>query len=347
MTDTEPDLYEIQLANLEETSNTCKECAEKMHGAFSTWLNFVSELHVCCQDTTSQAEADFQTFESKEKANEVLRDQQEKLVTKAEETMKKFETQMTEQNTKYKDLMNKYPTGNDLLKQQLTMLAAETGAQILQIGITAAACSASPMAAIGLAGKAASDVKDTVKSSQGIAEAVKKDDTAAPTGESPVVLDPALTRCEPVKNSVNQLKSLLKGGAGGAVDWDFLTGGGSAKGDGTTDKAEPAVNGETASKGPAEEAQPTSDVKTEGTEQAPNTTKVEVKAAPAESATKDKLQLTTIVILLQSEKDGLEAAADEKVSDVGKQLLPLLVSVLDVSSAPAVASLQSFNPNLV
>ena len=55
-----------------------------MHGDFATWLNFVIELHVCCQDTSGQAEADFRTFESEEKANDILHQQQEKLVTEAE-----------------------------------------------------------------------------------------------------------------------------------------------------------------------------------------------------------------------------------------------------------------------
>lgn len=158
-TDAEPELSEIQLSNLVETSNTCKGCAEKTHGDFATWLNFVTELHVCCQDTSGQAEADFRTFESKEKANEILRQQQEKLVTEAEKTMRMFETQMTVHDDKYKDLMNKYPTGNDLLKQQLTMLAAETSAQVLQIGVTAAACLVSPMAALVLSKKGISDIK--------------------------------------------------------------------------------------------------------------------------------------------------------------------------------------------
>ncbi|KAL9603545.1 MAG: hypothetical protein Q9219_001047 [cf. Caloplaca sp. 3 TL-2023] len=299
-TNTEAELYEIQLSNLEETSNTCKECAEKMHLDFATWLNFVSELHVSCQDTSSQSEADFRTFESKEKANEILRQQQEKLVGKAEATMKTFETQMTEQSAKYKDLMNKYPTGNDLLKQQLTMLAAETGAQLLQIGVTAAACSASPMAALGLAGKAAGDIKDTVKSSSAIADATKKDDTPAPTGESPVVIDPALARCEPVKNAVNHLKQLLRGGVGGTVDWDFMTDGGNAKTKGSSEKAQTATDGDTAPRDPAEAAGSGGDRKNEDS---------------------------------TTEKEGLDGAADEKSSDVGKQLLVVLESAISVSKA--------------
>ena len=332
-TDTEPELYEIQLSNLEETSNTCKECAEKMHGDFTTWLNFVSELHVCCQDTSGQAEADFRTFESKEKANDILRQQQGELVKRAEHTMQNFETQMTEQHDKYKDLMNKYPTGNDLLKQQLTMLAAETGAQVLQIGITAAACSVSPMAALGLAGKGISDTKDTVKSSQAIADATKKDDSSTPTGESPVVIDPALTRCESVKYAINQLKQLLKCGPGGTVDWEFLTGGGSTKADGAPGKAETATNGETTQKDPAEASQSGAEVKKEDSTEVQSKKEVPVNGSPASSANGEKLQLDTIAILLKTENEGLGGAADEKSSEVGKQLLVVLESTISVGPA--------------
>lgn len=65
------------------------------------------------------------------------------------------------------------------------MLAAETNAQLLQIGVTAAACLVSPMAAFVLSKKGISDKKDTVESSQAIADATKKDDALPPTGESP------------------------------------------------------------------------------------------------------------------------------------------------------------------
>lgn len=90
--------------------------------------------------------------------------------------------------------------------------------QLLQIGVTAAACLVSPMTTVVLSRKGISDKKDTVESSQAIAGATKKDDALPPTGESPVVVDPALTRCEPVRNAIYHLKQLLKCGPGGTVD---------------------------------------------------------------------------------------------------------------------------------
>ena len=111
------------------------------------------------------------------------------------------------------------------------------------------------MAAFVLSKKGISDKKDTIESSQAIADATKKDDALPPTGESPVVVDPALTRCEPVKNAINHLKQLLKCGPGGTIVWVFLTGGGSAKADSAPWKAKTATNGETTQKDPAEVSQ--------------------------------------------------------------------------------------------
>ena len=319
-----------------------------MHTDFANWLHFVSELHVACQDTSSQAEADFRTFESKEKANDIILKQQEKMVSKSEETMKTFEKQMTEQTEKYKDLMNKYPTGNDFLKQQLTMLAADTAAQIITIGVTAAACSASPMAALGLAGKAAGDIKDSVKSSQtnGTSSSTNTD-SATTTGESAAVVDPALTRCEPVKNAVTQLKQLLKSGPAGAVDWDFIVGGSGAAKDGTakktdmtatadsadkkTESAAAADGATSADKATTSEAIPppkkTDDAKFDKDKHVNGTTKTS-----SSSTNEHQLPLETIGILLQTEKDGMEGSSEEKESAVGKQLLVVLSNVLTVNS---------------
>lgn len=254
-------------------------------------------------------------------------------MTDAEKTMRMFETQMTVHNDKYNDLMNKYPTGNDLLKQQLVMLAAETSAQVLQIGVTAAACLVNPMTALILSKKGISDKKDTVESSQVIADATKKDDALPPTGESPVVVDPALTRCEPVKNAINHLKQLLKCGPGGTVDWEFLISGGSAKADSAPGKAETATNGETTQKDPAEVSQSGAEAKNEDSTEAHSELKAQVNGAPANSANEDKLLLGTVEILLDTEDKGLKGAAEEKNSDVGKELLVVLESTISVGLA--------------
>lgn len=122
---------------------------------------------------------------------------------------------------------------------------------------------------------------------------------------------PALTRCEPVKNAINHLKQLLKCGPGGTIDWEFLTGGGSAKADSAPGKAETATNGESTKKDPAEVSQSGAEAKNKDSTEAQSEWEAQVNGAPANSANEDKLQLDTVAILLQTENESLKGAADE------------------------------------
>lgn len=333
----EPELYQIQLENLEGCATVCKENAAAMHADFNNWLEFVKELHEACEETSGHTEAQFRTFASKEEAAKALQAEQVKQETTATETMKKFLDQLDSQQKQFTDLINKFPTGETLLKQQLAMTAADTVSNIVTIGVTAAAASLSPMAAMALAGKGVADATKLLDPSgtgqDGKEVSVDDVINKNKTGQFDLT-DPALAHVEFVKMALTNLKAIVTGGPNDGVDWDFLVSGSSTE----TTKDEHAASRDQPADKPAEDAakQPETTGGQAGTngEEAPKPKTDEVTTNGTEpTASPHRHSLESVAIMMKSTKDGIEKDKDEKESKAGKKILSNLVLALKVSGA--------------
>ncbi|KAF7622419.1 hypothetical protein F9C07_2286161 [Aspergillus flavus] len=227
-------VVKIELNVLKDTATQCVANAKAMDDQFQYWLNYIMELHEACQDEESRGAELFQRILSDEKAKKTYEEMQQKSLKEHEGRVKKAEEALKEEREKYKNLMDNFPTGNDLLVQQLAIMGAETAASLIKIAGTAAAVYFSPGSALAFTSEAVNDTKKTSDqdkrdgSGSGKSGKGTGNDKAGKEGKEDkkdkAGTDAALSRCPPVLQSLEVLNDILND----KVDWDRILSGSNA-----------------------------------------------------------------------------------------------------------------------
>ncbi|KAK6504765.1 hypothetical protein TWF481_006704 [Arthrobotrys musiformis] len=210
-------LLRKKLGVLQRQADNCKSNAMEMHKKFTHWLNFVMELHEACQETSGHSEASFRTFESRQKADELLEEHQKQQVADAKAAREKFEGQLKTQQEQYEKFMKKFPKGGDLIMYEWI----QAGGFVIRMGATAAAIYKSPTTAPELLPKLGKEFLDIL--SQGSGSSKGTDGKIQAPTEGSTLDDLLLANCDGIKSAIESLENILKSGPQtDGVNWDLV-----------------------------------------------------------------------------------------------------------------------------
>ncbi|KAK6338891.1 hypothetical protein TWF696_009696 [Orbilia brochopaga] len=214
-------VVKIEMETLTESAKESTEAAVKMHEAFQYWLLYVQELHVACQAAEGKYDADFKLVKNKEAAAKFNEELQKKRVEMADKMLKKYEKQMDDDHKIFKEKLENYPKGSDLLNDQLRLLAAETGANLVNTLGIAGACYISPQASFALGARELKDVD--LKSTLGnTGNGDDKNQNIDKLEDD--LTDMGLLSCPEVISILTDLKSILTSSPKDGVDWERVLG---------------------------------------------------------------------------------------------------------------------------
>lgn len=104
----------VEMETLLEAANACEADAKLMHKEFVDWLEYVKELHEACVNEQSRTEVRFNTVKDEEEAKKIEQEDRERYYKEYEEKVKKIEAKLEEHDKRYKELLDKFPTGQVL-----------------------------------------------------------------------------------------------------------------------------------------------------------------------------------------------------------------------------------------
>ncbi|KAF7589398.1 hypothetical protein BBP40_004341 [Aspergillus hancockii] len=214
----------VEMEVLLEASQKCQADAVTMHSEFVEWLEFVKELHEACVNESSSNEVKFNTVSAQENSKKLEEAERKKYYDEYQEKVNKVEAKLADYETKYKDLLDKWPTGDDLLKQQLMVMAAEAISSLVKTLGKAVAAKLSPMSVFS---------KDDDKSTTGASGGSKKK-KSRPAIDDADEEDMALANCPLVLRALMGLQEIVGGKNG--VDWDLVVSSATGKKSGPKEK---------------------------------------------------------------------------------------------------------------
>ncbi|KAL2004740.1 hypothetical protein VTN00DRAFT_3268 [Thermoascus crustaceus] len=178
----------VEMETLLEAANACEADAKLIH---------------------KETEVRFNTVKDEEEAKKIEQEERERYYKEYEEKVKKIEAKLEEHDKRYKELLDKFPTGDDLLKQQLIMIAAETASSLVKILGKAVAAKISPMSVFSK--------DDNSKGGKSKGSSTGKKRKAAEEDDDE---DPALVHCPLILRALEGLDAIVRGKDG--VDWDLV-----------------------------------------------------------------------------------------------------------------------------
>lgn len=102
---------EIELETLKDVANQCVQDSKEMDDEFTTWLNFIMELHEVCQNEQSRGEKLFQDIASEEQSQKRYQEEQEKMLKEHQAKVKEMEDKVKEARELYEKLHKDFPDG--------------------------------------------------------------------------------------------------------------------------------------------------------------------------------------------------------------------------------------------
>ncbi|KAK0660478.1 hypothetical protein QBC41DRAFT_383707 [Cercophora samala] len=227
-----------QLNTLKKGADTCLEQAKLMDQKFEHWLLYVCELHAACvqeQGTTNEA------LESNKvcmAAEQVRLDQQKSTVEVAKKSTETLAKSLDTATEAFKKASNEFPTGWDLLGQQIVGDLAGALTTTLNAAIPALVDNLNPMsqakAGASLVGSFLNAGKTGVQSeANGSHTFVSAPAPAAsglpPSPMPPQATDPAYAEVQKVTGYLAALQTIVTGTkSDGNIDWEMARGAGSS-----------------------------------------------------------------------------------------------------------------------
>ncbi|KAK7225016.1 hypothetical protein V2G26_013019 [Clonostachys chloroleuca] len=233
-------LLKPQLNTIKAGANSCLDAAQKIDKKFEDWLLFACELHAACvaQDQTNQ-EA-LLSNEACIAAEQTRLDLAKSSVEDAKKTTELLGKQVSMAGDAFKTASDKFPTGWDIMGQQIVGDLAHCVTTALNAAIPALVDTLNPMKKLKAAGDVVGSFVHPDKSSSG------GNNNADPDGPPPAPRprpspvpqnsnDPAYSEVIKLTTYLSALKAIVKN-KDNDVDWDR------AKGDGSQEGAKSSIN---------------------------------------------------------------------------------------------------------
>ncbi|KAI1171833.1 hypothetical protein F4777DRAFT_593418 [Nemania sp. FL0916] len=223
-----------QLNAIKRGAQDCYEKAKKIDEAFEDWLNHAMELHAACVQTQSTTEERLYATQLNMAVAQSRFVDASDAVKFAKETHDKFGKQVQLASDAYKKASDEFPSGWDILGQQVVGALAETVTTALSQVVSAVAFKVNPVAAAKSGMDMFSDLihGGKNKSADGSAPPTPK---APPAPKSMVPkhsVDPAYSTIKKDIIYFDLISKVLTKGKDGGVDWDMAAGT-----DGTSDRS--------------------------------------------------------------------------------------------------------------
>ncbi|GFF59266.1 hypothetical protein IFM51744_09854 [Aspergillus udagawae] len=212
-----------QLRSVKKAADECHTRALQMDKKFEEWLWFAADLHSnCVQEQSSNEERRLATEVNMSVAQRQF-DSQKNTVEEAKKISEKLGKQLDVASEAYKKASDSFPSGWDILGQQIVGELADTLTTALGQAITAYTSNLNPVARAQKGVEMFEDVVNGGKNAPKNGEAPPPPPPAPPKPKSPLPQysdDPAYVQVKPAMVYLTLLNALLTSGKDGGVNWD-------------------------------------------------------------------------------------------------------------------------------
>ncbi|KAH2534612.1 hypothetical protein KXW97_007790 [Aspergillus fumigatus] len=212
-----------QLRSVKKAADECHTRALQMDKKFEEWLWFAADLHSnCVQEQSSNEERLLATKVNMSVAQRQF-DSQKNTVEEAKKISEKLGKQLDVTSEAYKKASDSFPSGWDILGQQIVGELADTLTTALGQAITAYTSNLNPVARAEKGVEMFEDVVNGGKNAPKSGEAPPPPPPAPPKPKSPLPQysdDPAYVQVKPAMVYLTVLNALLTSGKDGGVNWE-------------------------------------------------------------------------------------------------------------------------------
>ncbi|GIK00972.1 hypothetical protein Aspvir_005002 [Aspergillus viridinutans] len=212
-----------QLRSVQKAAEECHARALQMDKKFEEWLWHAADLHSnCVQEESSNEERRLATEVNMSVAQRQF-DSQKNTVEEAKKISEKLGKQLDVASEAYKKASDNFPSGWDILGQQIVGELADTLTTALGQAITAYTSNLNPVARAEKGVEMFKDVVNGGKNAPKDGEAPPTPPPAPPKPKSPLPQfsdDPAYVQVKPAMVYLTVLNALLTSGKDGGVNWD-------------------------------------------------------------------------------------------------------------------------------
>ncbi|EAW24615.1 uncharacterized protein NFIA_041930 [Aspergillus fischeri NRRL 181] len=212
-----------QLRSVKKAADECHTRALQMDKKFEEWLWFAADLHSnCVQEQSSNEERRLATEVNMSVAQRQF-DSQNNTVEEAKKISEKLGKQLDVASEAYKKASDSFPSGWDILGQQIVGELADTLTTALGQAITAYTSNLNPVARAQKGVEMFEDVVNGGKNASKNGEAPPPPPPAPPKPKSPLPQysdDPAYVQVKPAMVYLTVLNALLTSGTDGGVNWE-------------------------------------------------------------------------------------------------------------------------------
>ncbi|KEF58341.1 uncharacterized protein A1O9_06267 [Exophiala aquamarina CBS 119918] len=224
------------LNNLMGAAQECLQRALDMDKKFDEWLEFICDLRVACVEQSSTTEDELRTGKINQLSEKTRLDYQTMAVASAENATKRLEQELTVASEAFKKASDEYPTGWDIVGQQIVSGLADTFNTAVNAAIPVLMQHLSPFknftAAAGAVGDFIDDIQDD-ETPQSQRPPTNGATSTRPSGPAPTasnqipvphITDPAYSQINTYMLYLNILNDLLSSGKDKGVNWDKARG---------------------------------------------------------------------------------------------------------------------------
>ncbi|KAH2363035.1 hypothetical protein KXV98_004325 [Aspergillus fumigatus] len=212
-----------QLRSVKKAADECHTRALQMDKKFEEWLWFAADLHSnCVQEQSSNEERLLATKVNMSVAQRQF-DSEKNTVEEAKKISEKLGKQLDVTSEAYKKASDSFPSGWDILGQQIVGELADTLTTALGQAITAYTSNVNPVARAEKGVEMFEDVVNGGKNAPKNGEAPPPPPPAPPKPKSPLPQysdDPAYVQVKPAMVYLTVLNALLTSGKDGGVNWE-------------------------------------------------------------------------------------------------------------------------------
>ncbi|KAH1628851.1 hypothetical protein KXX39_004197 [Aspergillus fumigatus] len=212
-----------KLRSVKKAADECHTRALQMDKKFEEWLWFAADLHSnCVQEQSSNEERLLATKVNMSVAQRQF-DSQKNTVEEAKKISEKLGKQLDVASEAYKKASDSFPSGWDILGQQIVGELADTLTTALGQAITAYTSNLNPVARAEKGVEMFEDVVNGGKNAPKNGEAPPPPPPAPPKPKSPLPQysdDPAYVQVKPAMVYLTVLNALLTSGKDGGVNWE-------------------------------------------------------------------------------------------------------------------------------
>ncbi|KAI1855398.1 hypothetical protein JX266_000263 [Neoarthrinium moseri] len=227
-----------QLETLKSGANTCLNSAIAMDKKFEDWLLYVCEMHAACVQQENNTREALQSNEINLVAEGSRLDYQKSTVEEAKKAHEELGKQVGVASEAFKKASDEFPTGWDLLGQQIVGDLAGAVTTALNAALPALLDNLNPMAKLKTGASIVGGFVNPPKGSNASAEgsfgtsngASNTSQSATPPRPVPrQVTDPAFPEIQKISAYLSSLQVIVNGKQDGDIDWEMARTGSAGK----------------------------------------------------------------------------------------------------------------------